>query len=631
MAFDLSTAKPASGSGFDLSTAKPQEESFAGAGFIEPVRAIASGAGRAIVGGIAGVAQTLNPLAEQGAGAAAVEEIQEGAFQPETQAGKESLKSLGELVQKGVDLANIPISGLAGILELVTGQGIDQAAETIKGIQSEGLSATAGERVLEETGSPLAATIAATAPTAIGELIGLKGAGAAIKGTERSRAATLQGIETAVQKGKEIVPVAGEAAKGVFQFQTPTKQRIAKLIGEGSTDVETAKFEIKPGTAAPKTERTGLQKLLDIGGAKVQADVEATGAIKQGFDEGVIAAVKGASQTDKTKMAKMVDIMERGKKNARFAALNRPSDVAGDSLMQRFRAVRTANRTAGSQLDGVAKSLKGQNVDSSPAVNTFIANLDEIGVRLGPDNKPLFDGSDIEGVAGAERVINQIVKRMRDTKTPDGHDVHRLKRFIDEQVTFGKTVEGLSGRTESILKSLRRDLDGILDKQFPEYDKVNTVYSETIGAIDALQDVAGKKLDLTAPNADKATGTLLRRLMSNAQSRVRLLDSIDEIEGVARKHGGFGKELIEGPTSGKDDLLTQILFVDELDSVFGPAARTSLAGELGKEIKRGAGVARGGLFEAGVEVAGKVAEKARGINEQAAFKSIKELLKKGVK
>ena len=210
---------------------------------------------------------------------------------------------------------------------------------------------------------------------------------------------------------------------------------------------------------------------------------------------------------------------------------------------------------------------------------------------------------------------------MKNTKAPNAFDAHRLKKFIDEQVTFGKHAEGLAGKTEVILKGLRRNLDDILDSNFKEYNRVNTVYSETRGAIDAFQDVAGKKMDLTGKNADKAVGTLMRRIMGNAQSRVRLLDSVDDIERVARKHGGTEQLKIEGITTGKDDLLTQILFVDELDAVFGPVARTSFQGQIKQAV-----IPRTAT-DLAIKAGEKVIEKARGIDEAAAFKSIKELLK----
>lgn len=222
---------------------------------------------------------------------------------------------------------------------------------------------------------------------------------------------------------------------------------------------------------------------------------------------------------------------------------------------------------------------------------------------------------------------------MKNIKTPDGKKLHDLKKFIDEQVTFGKTTEGLSGRVENILKGLRRNLDGILDKKFPEYDRVNTTFSETIGAIDSLQDAAGRKLNLSGPNAEKATGTLLKKLMGNPESRIALLDSVNLIESVALKFGGGTLPKIEGAVikglEGKSDLMTQILFADELDRVFGPVARTSFQGQIDQAIKRAArGVtSKQGAIDLGLEALGQVAKKAKGINEAGAFKAIKELLK----
>ena len=59
-------------------------------GITEPIHAVASSVGREIVGGIAGLAQSLNPFAEEGAGAAMVEEFRKGAFKPETPEGQEN-------------------------------------------------------------------------------------------------------------------------------------------------------------------------------------------------------------------------------------------------------------------------------------------------------------------------------------------------------------------------------------------------------------------------------------------------------------------------------------------------------------------------------------------------------------
>lgn len=580
-------------------------------GAVEPALAIGSGIVAEPIAGLAGIAQSLNPFADEGAGVEAIEGTREAlSFTPKTDAGKKGVEKIGDLVKAGIDIANIPISGLGGILELVTAQGMDQAVETIKSIQSAGVSETAGQRTFEETGSPLAASIAQTLPTAALSAAGVKVA---------------PKIKPAIQAAGKAAKKGGELVKDVFKRQSPTKQKIAKLIEEGSTDASTAKFTLESGTTATPTSALG--EFLNKGGPRVKTDPLAVETIKQGFDDGVIAAVKGAAPADKAAMLEMVKIMEKGKNNKLFAQTHRPADIAGNTLMERFKAITKANKQAGSELDGVAKALKSQKVDTTPVIDNFLDDLDSMGIRLDGKNKPIFRGSDIEGASAealkAQSILKTTIDRMSGTSAPSAFDVHRLKRFIDSQVTFGKSSAGLAGGAERVLKNLRHNLDELLDNKFAEYNRVNTAYAETRGAIDALQDVAGRKMNLGGTNADKATGTLLRRLMGNAQSRVNLLDAIEEIDGMAKKYGGVA--------TSKNDLLTQVLFVDELDAVFGPVARTSFQGQIGQALKRGARAATTptGAADLALDAAGAVADKVQGVNQANAFKSIKKLLEGG--
>jgi len=608
-----------------------QQPDFPGAAIIEPARAVGSAFARQIGGGIAGIAGALTPGLPQGAGAEIVRETQAGAFQPTTASGQAGLQTLGDLVQAGVDIVSLPIAGLAGIAELArTGGDISSAVNQIRDIQQKGIPRVAGEQVLSATGSPLAATAAETALAGGGELLALRGAGGAAGAAGRAT----QAAPAAAQAGREL-------ATQVFQRQSPTKQRIARLLQEGSrdvsrsgvTDVETAGFRLAaPGQAAP-AQPTRLQEFLNVGGPRVEAVPAAQDAIRQGFDKGVIAPIQASTASDKAKMLKMVQIMERGKQNKLFAAKNRPSDVAGDTLLQRVKAIRTANRSAGTDIDRVAKSLEGQELDILPAITTFGEKLDDLGVLLRSNGEggftPDFKLSQLS--PGDRGPVKEVIRQMniRGAGGVDALDVHKMKRIIDNNVTFGKVKTGISGDAERVLKEFRTNLDEALDTTFPAYNAANVKYSETIGALNAIQDVAGKKMDLSGGNADKALGTLLRRTLSNAQSRIRLVDSIDEIESVVDKHGGTAFPRIEGPGLGRDDLLTQVLFVDELDSVFGPVARTSFQGQIDQALKQGVrGVTtKEGAVDIALTAAGKAAERVRGIDEAGAFKAIKELLK----
>lgn len=594
-----------------------------------------------------------------------------------------------DLISGGAQVAGAAVSGLgekaieglSSLGGLVIGNTLDESIANAKAL-TEAIPdlkvGEAGERLVQDISKQFQ-----EAPEVIRNILGFAGesiselgprlAESAFQATEglpaEARGAIAAGVQvlpealeaaTGLAAGKQVATgvaqavgdvaeVSGDVARAIpetglalFKVQSPTKQKIAQLIQQGSTDIETARFKLAaPGKKAP-IEPTKLQKFLNIGGPRVKKDPVAIESIKQGFDEGVIAAIKGATPADKAKMLQMVNIMERGKKNARFAVTNRPSDVAGDSLMDRFRIVKTANRAAGKQLDKVAQTLKGKRVDIEAPVQNFSDTLDELGVRLVDDGKgglkPDFELSQLS--PGDRGPLKEVIRQMNIRGVGgsiDAFNVHKMKRIIDNNVTFGKTKTGISGDAERALKSFRTGLDDALDSTFPAYDRVNVGFAETINAIDALQDVAGKKLNLTGPGADKATGTLLRRLMSNAQSRVALLDAVREVEQAANKFGGKfgaeipGKKLIEGPPRKfTDDLLMQVLFADELDSVFGPVARTSFQGQIKQGVSDIGGIAAEAKISpltAATKGAASLVDISRGINQEGKFKAIKELLK----
>jgi len=611
---------------------------------LEPAQAIVSGLGSQIVGGVTGLAAT--PFVGAERGAEIVESIQETGAKfgaPETQRGAEALTTLGDIMEKGIDIARFPISGLAGLAELISGQGLEQATKTIESVQEKGVGQTAGDRAFEITGDPLLAAVATTTPELVGSLIPIskmvkKRSALKLKMADKVKAASAQ-----PEISNQIKSITGNVKSGDLDIESAVKSldqldaiirnksgstiagKVAKItedVKKGGQLALEKLDDVADEVAAPVPEKS-LAKIMVTGAGKIKTDRLAQETIKQGFDQGVVAAIKGATKADRSKMSQMVEIMKKGKENALFAMKNRPSDVAGNSLLDRVNHIKTVNREAGKQIDDVAKNLRGKPADSSRAINNFMENLDEMGIRLDNRLRPNFKGSDIEGLSGPQLAIANMVKRMASGRrgvAPDAHELHRMKRFIDEQVTYGKSGEGLKGKTERVLKQLRSDLDTTLDDAFPEYNNVNTRYADTVQALDALQDVAGKKMDLFGVNAEKATGTLLRRMMSNAQSRVNLVDAVDNLDSISRKYGGVFD----------DDIATQMLFVDELDTVFGPVARTSLAGEVGKAVKTGAEAVTGQRTVVGSAIEGiaKGAEKLRGISEEGAFKSITELLKR---
>jgi len=572
------------------------------------------------------------------AAAESVERSREGTAEsvaPETQRGQAGLENIGDLMKMGLDVAQFTVSGLGGIAELLTGQDREQVFKTVNDIKTKGITQTAGDRVFETTGSPLFATTAAVFPEIIGAAIPVASWAKRTSALHRSIASDIRSANSnpdlgrAISAMQEKVIAGGMTDEVVGQFDSLIAASPKRIQGELIEAVNDMRLGIAPESIARRLGRaadsasspaasTEIANYVLRGSNGIKADKLANEAIKQGFDQGVISSVKAGTPVDRAFMRQMVDVMEQGKKDKLYATTNRPSDIAGQNLLARVNHIKAVNKQAGADLDDVAKGLKGKNVDFSQPIDNFLNRLDDMGINLDGDLNLSFVGSDIEGVTAAENAIKHLVNRMKTSGVPDGYDLHRLKKYIDEQVSFGAKSEGLTGKAENVLKQLRHDIDGSLDSQFPDYNTVNTTYADTVNALDMLQDVAGKKVDLFGANADKAVGTLLRRLMSNAQSRVNLLDSVNELESVSRKYGG----------RFDDSIKLQVLFADELDSVFGTTARTSFQGSVGEGVKQGIEMATGQKTGLGMltDALGSLTKRARNINEDGAFEAIKKVL-----
>ena len=373
------------------------------------------------------------------------------------------------------------------------------------------------------------------------------------------------------------------------------------------------------GEAAPERVLKSFEKKLGDDHFTPRIFGMVKSARKQGFDDSVTTMIANASPNTKRRMLKQVSIVEAGKGDARAKALTRTADEAGDALLKQIDFVKGNNKQAGQQLNRVAKGLKNKEVNLDEPVNKFLNDLDELGVTFDDKGKPDFTGSQIEGVTPAESLINKIALRIKRNPTPDALEAHQFKKFIDENVSFGKSAaEGLSGKTESVVKSLRKGVNDSISGVSDSYKQANKQFSDTIKTLDELQDVAGRKLDFSGPHAAKAAGTLLRSQTNNTKARANLLTAIENLEDTAKKYGG----------SFDDDILSLSIFADELDAVFGSGARTSLRGEVGKAgVDAAIDISQMTIPGALAVGAKAVTKRARGINEKNQLKAIKNLLK----
>lgn len=540
------------------------------------------------LGGLAELARTRDP--EQ---ANQFIDYIKGSLEPETpqsEQAQQQLNTVGEVVETAMLGPRFLTGTVADVANVATG---GEPFAVTKSVMEQGAGEAAGDAVLESTGSPLLATLAFSTPTVIMEAYGLKGG-------------------STIAKGVPDIP------------QSKTKRKIGELLQEGEIDTRTAGWKLEGGLqkSEPELIETAPEKFTEtmrVGAPRVVKFKPARNALSQGWSEDVVAIASGVNAPTRSKLKQMVEIQDNIRTKPLEKRKQRASDVAGDSVLERFEYVRNVNKESGQRLNEVAKNLQGNDVNLDASFSRFFNDLgDELGVYINESMTPNYAGSIIEDSAGNKDVINTVLRRLsRLEKSPDALQVHNLKKYIDEQVTYGKTRSDkpLTQKTENVLKDLRRDIDGVLDEQFPEYNEVNTIYSETVNALDNMQGALGKKIDLTADNANQAAGTTLRSLMSNNRGRTELSNTINELDKVAKRYGA----------DFQDDIFAQVVFADELERVFGTAAKTSLKGDVETAIKTSIPKVDKNIISRGFEKAGEKIKELR-FNEDKAIESMNNLL-----
>jgi hypothetical protein len=393
-----------------------------------------------------------------------------------------------------------------------------------------------------------------------------------------------------------------------------------KLLPENKTKKRLIEGDPSADLAALKIEKNLLG--LD----SVKKDKKAKAAIENDFSMGIIQPIKNLDRDSKLKLRAMAEIKKLNVKNE--MSYKRPSDVIGGIVLDNFQEVRYENKRAGKALNEVVKTeLKGEKVDLSDIGDDFVDSLDELGVNITNDGLD-FSNSAISFIKPLQKPLNDVFMEMdRVGESIDALGLHRLKRQIDNMVTYGSIEEGLSGDTDRILKSLRTAINQTLKDNFPKYREANEVYSETIGIIDELQRLAGKKLNLDSPNAEKALGTLMKRLSGNAVSRVPIMDLNEDItrfiksEKPLYKSSKAEESLLEskvlsiytGETRNSEkkrrkhkiiDIKPLVSFERELDRVLGTSAKGSLQGDVSGSLDRAAMLATQGVPDAGFIMTG---------------------------
>jgi len=503
------------------------------------------------------------------------------------------------------------VAGAAALQQAAENPVLQYATEELKGMET-GL----GELGYEAAG-PVGGTIGATIPAAVMEIFGLKGLRSIRQGTRLLDEAgqPTKALRKALDKQgliyEDLTPEARASIPPIADSSLGSGANLPKDFSE-----EALREQIKSGG------RSDALAPLRISGEKVVIDKLGKEAMRQGFEPGIVQMVKTSTPETKSRMIQMVNRMRAIKKSA-SAARNRPSDIVGDSLTQRIKFIRDKADIARKKLNEIARlKLKGKAIDINQVNRALQEELDNLNIQVEMQNgipKPIYEGSQISKNPNAHRAINDLIDLMAEGGKPDALRAHNLKRQLDELIDFNKkSSEGLTDAGRNVLKRMRSELNQSIRAVDKDYAAVNDTLAKSLDAFGQLDDAVGT-IDIFGARSDAALGTRLRTLTSNYASRQKLENALEAIDNTVKDLGG----------NFNDNLYDLNMFANELDRRFGAVAKTSLAGQVEQATARAVreGPTRS-MWEKGAEVAGKAAEKARGINDFNAFESLDALLKR---
>jgi len=398
----------------------------------------------------------------------------------------------------------------------------------------------------------------------------------------------------------------------------PTKQPKVAASGRMEPvmdDMGQIKESLLKGEANPKAAK---YKIDPITGSVID-DPLAKAALGQNWSDDVVSTTKLIAKDPPTraKSIEMLRIARRGKKDPVWGVDNRPSDVLGASVMERYNALKKIQTTSGAQIDKVARaSLKG-NVDATPAFNQFRATIEKMGGKLNDKGKLEFDVmSDVYGQAKNQKNLLPVIERVEAMgNNPSALALHNTKRWLYDFV-YNKNAggkAGLTGPAEKAIKKLAADINEQLKGISTPYDKVNTAYSDAIGALDDMGSSLGKTL--YGENADKAVGTTMRRVLGNPASRIPISNSVKNADKILKKYN----------ITFKDDISSQALFANALDDyITTPTNRTTFLAKGGAKVAEALEKSKAANMR---DVAGEVVNKVFGKSDEAALNALEDLLR----
>lgn len=464
--------------------------------------------------------------------------INKNIIEPKTKEGKIAQAGLEWLGQK----AMIPVSGYAGLVELLMTQDLDKATQSIEQLQSgqKSFGDVLGDANYAATGDPVWAAAVKTATDGLPALIGARFA---------QKPLVDRRIQAEVGKLQEQMQAQMLQQQQTGQLREVTGAQMADrqlmLLDQISNERQRIDYEEMRMIEAEMRENPKYAREI-VKSISNRPDPAAAEVIKQGASKGAVANMKATTPETRKIMRKMLGNANEVLNDEGLAASLRPSMAMGDIVNRRINFLNNKRKQVGNDINQAVKRFDNEVIpleDSAPIANRFVENLRELGVELNDRTlEPLFDNSSVRDVPAFRKVIIDAMQDLS-TKEMTPRQLHFFKKRLDENISYGQKQEGLSAGVEIALQSLRGDINDYLGRINPEYRQANQDYAELKMALDNSENAfkIKKKLQLN-PALQEAydtqkIGQELRKTLSNYAAGIDIRQTLQNIEDVTGKYG----------------------------------------------------------------------------------------------
>lgn len=287
-----------------------------------------------------------------------------------------------------------------------------------------------------------------------------------------------------------------------------------------------------------------LVKLNAVG--EVVDDARAVKAVKNGFTEGNVAAIKNGSLADKAAMRDMFETFKRAKGDDMFALSNKMTDQVGKSVADRLAGIRAKRRQLGTELDKIVKTeLRDVDVDATTALRGFADNLKGLDIKIiaKPNQFELKfpDAYNVGPMKRAKSILEDAAGLVGQTvrgKTVNAEKMHKLKKTLDEFIDSAKLGEGgITPQANRILTDLRTSINEAIGAASPRYAETNASLSTAITTMNDFKSLLPKGADWSNPSSARIVGARLKNLDRDAASNVTMADKIANLETAVESLG----------------------------------------------------------------------------------------------